>query len=314
MSGSEQHVFCVGDGYTDEALEEWLEKTPPSKTSSPDGWLWLRTPRYKDGVRAEFDGDAEVSKNADVDRATQAFQRAVERAEQIQNDPSIPVRKNKDNKGPTKKQLKDELAQEVTTTLSKLGEQGGWTCGKWLFFVNKEYVDFLWSKLARSVASGPLSRLEAAQCHTIKVAASLQAASEEAKTGDSGVANEKSLICVYFDDCWNKSHAEEVLRCLVGQHGEVPTGCKADLYTLAGIDSKNNLGLRSTLWQVREIMPAEEVEDLRKAWQDANGEGSGGRKLVKAKAATVDDADDEGFESEGDSTEQEPDRKKKKQI
>lgn len=47
-----------------------------------------------------------------------------------------------------------------------------------------------------------------------------------------------ALVCVYFDDCWDKSHAVEVLRWLVKDHGEVPAGCKADFYTLAGIDSK----------------------------------------------------------------------------
>lgn len=47
-----------------------------------------------------------------------------------QEDTSIPVRKGKDGK-PTKKQLRDELAEKMRSSLKELGDKGGWTCGKW---------------------------------------------------------------------------------------------------------------------------------------------------------------------------------------
>jgi hypothetical protein len=45
------------------------------------------------------------------------------------------------------------------------------------------------------------------------------------------------VICLYFDVIWNAEHAKEVLECVVKEHGEMPNSAKADLYTVAGLDS-----------------------------------------------------------------------------
>jgi len=64
--------------------------------------------------------------------------------------------------------------------------------------------------LARSVIDGPLSKLSEACCHTVKVSNALQKEGNYAKNmGTDG--KPIRVICIYFDSCWDKGHAKEVV-------------------------------------------------------------------------------------------------------
>ena len=103
-----------------------------------------------------------------------------------------------------------------------------------MFYERAAYVDRVYAKLATSLISGPLSKLKHAKCHTIKVAT----ADTLESPSTSGQRREPTaLICLFFDNVWDAAHAREVLECVVKEHGEMPNSAKADLYTLAGLDS-----------------------------------------------------------------------------
>lgn len=88
-----------------------------------------------------------------------------------------------------------------------------------LFYPSREYVDYVWGKLARSVIDGPLSKLEGAHVHTIKVATADDEDPLDQKKQDSFLGS-TVVICLYFDNVWERSHAEKVLRCVLTEHGE----------------------------------------------------------------------------------------------
>lgn len=69
-----------------------------------------------------------------------------------------------------------------------------------LFFEDADNVDSVFGVLANSIIDGPLSKLDVC-VHTVKAADAQQAA-----PGESG----NRVICLYFEDCWNESHAKEV--------------------------------------------------------------------------------------------------------
>lgn len=102
-----------------------------------------------------------------------------------------------------------------------------------LFFERVNFVDYVFSTLAKSIIDGPLSKLPNAKCHTIKVATADSLSGESSSRGREPT----HLICLYFDVIWNAQHAKEVLETVVKEHGQLPNSAKADLYTVCGLDS-----------------------------------------------------------------------------
>lgn len=112
--------------------------------------------------------------------------------------------------------------------------------------------------------------------------------------------------------------------------GEIPSAVKADLWTVIGIDSKvrsfrtddiqvgkltdstsnprlplrpqNSFGMRSTLFTPKDLVIKENLDELKKDWQEENKVGEGGKARVKAKAAAPvlndDDFEDDSEEEE----------------
>jgi hypothetical protein len=109
-------------------------------------------------------------------------------------------------------------------------------------------VNATWSKLAPSVASGPL---RAAGVFLAKV-------STAPLRPDPSVPvplGHTHVICLYLADIYDLAAVRRVLEVLLTQHGLEPSAAKADLYTLAGIDSGHRTKLRSSVWRPAEVVP-----------------------------------------------------------
>ncbi|EJU04991.1 hypothetical protein DACRYDRAFT_114291 [Dacryopinax primogenitus] len=146
------------------------------------------------------------------------------------NDDKIPTRSNKKTGARSKKELREEVQVKASEELKKLSQDKEFTHGKWLFFAQPDSVDGMWTRIARSLASDE---------------------------------RPQHLICVYLPDLYDKAAVTEVLKVLIGKVGLTPSSAKTDLYTQIGIDSKHPSGIRSTIWQVKELLKEDELQKLR---------------------------------------------------
>lgn len=140
------------------------------------------------------------------------------------------------------------LRKQVETDLYAAAKEKGCTAGKWMLFPMAENVNRIWSLVATATAAGELG-------HAAKVAT------------DEGLGNAKPrLICIYTEDFSDKEDVTRVLKRLVemglvkekGPMGE-ERGIyyKADAFTHLGIDSKNDWGLKASLFSSRDVLAEE---------------------------------------------------------
>lgn len=114
-----------------------------------------------------------------------------------------------------------------------------------MLFPIAEDVNRIWSLVAAATADGELG-------HAAKVAT------------DDGSGNQGSrLICIYTEDFSDKEDVKRVLKRLVGMglvNGKGPMGeergiyYKADAFTHLGIDSKNEWGLKASLFSSKDVL------------------------------------------------------------
>ncbi|KZP00490.1 hypothetical protein CALVIDRAFT_277182 [Calocera viscosa TUFC12733] len=273
------------------SLDQFLSKYKPSMVQD-DGtkpWIWV----HKDGGSPGKVGADLVEA---IEEAASMLEAATARVEAINNDASIPTRSNKKTGARSKKELREEVQATLTADLKKLAQEKGVTTGKWMFFAQPESVDGMWSRIASSLVKGDLGKTPA---WLAKVSTSKPTADERAQ----------HLICLYLPDLYDKAAATEVLKVLVGKVGLTPGSAKADLYTHIGIDSKHPSGVRSTVWQVKELLSEEEMQKLR----DEYTAGQSASRSVKPKAATKRDDpfdDDETETSKPTPTKKAPTKRK----
>ncbi|RPD57794.1 hypothetical protein L226DRAFT_537584 [Lentinus tigrinus ALCF2SS1-7] len=240
------------EGYTykwtpksDTTLQEFLAKYKPSMVQN-DGtkpWLWVA----KAEQPQEF---LEKGAEAAIKEANEYLADVTERVQKIQHDDSIPVRSNKKKGLKSKKELREEVQHEATGKLKEISVKHGYVCGKWLIFATPDKVDMIWSSIAHSLVSGPLSSTSA---FLAKVATSPQ----------NDTANYSHLICVYMPDVYDQGSVTEVMKVLLRNHGLNLMGVKTDLYTSIGIDSKHPSGVSSTVWKNTALMKDSEIKQLK---------------------------------------------------
>ncbi|KAE8268381.1 hypothetical protein A4X09_0g3965 [Tilletia walkeri] len=253
-----------------EPLDEFLASHKPSKTkTSSDGWIWIRSSR---NPHTNSSREEKASFSEAVMRATKVEEEVREKAEEIKNDPNVPVRTSK--KGPGRKDLIRKQGDILNEELNKIGASTpALATGKWMWFETPEKVDSLFGVLARSLIDGPLARMryqnpDGPVVHTLKVATSDAANSGEDRRGP------QFLICLYFDSIWNKKHAEQVLHSLAAEHGlRNPTAAKADLYTYVNLTSKHPTEARSSNWRPTELILTDVYDDLKDAFWLAKKSG-----------------------------------------
>ncbi|KAN0081239.1 protein of unknown function (DUF1917) domain containing protein [Tylopilus felleus] len=230
------------------SIQEFVTKYKPSMVQN-DGtkpWIWVR--------RAQGDKSPSVDKKAAaIVEAAAHLQQVTERIEEIKNDPSIPVRGSKKSGTQSKKEVREQAHAEAAEKLKDIAKKYGFVCGKWLIFAPSDKVDVIWSKIASSLASGPLSSTSA---FCAKVATSPENAD----------AGHQHLICVYMPDVYDKEDVTAGMKVLLRQHGVNLSGVKSDLYTTIGLDSKHPSGIPSTVWKNVSLLKDSEIKELKEAY------------------------------------------------
>lgn len=140
------------------------------------------------------------------------------------------------------------LRKQVEADLYAAAKEKGCTSGKWMLFPQAEDVNRIWALIATATADGELG-------HAAKVAT------------DDGAGNMGSrLICIYTEDFSDREDVKRVLKRLVGMGlvmGKGPMGeergiyYKADAFTHLGIDSKNEWGLKASLFSSKDVLAGE---------------------------------------------------------
>lgn len=219
-----------------ETVTSFLARLPPLTTSVDKHgyWIYIANPRSK-------------SRPTDADRAG-LMQRGRETLEDFEaakaGIEASMAGKAKSTIGKKLTPLRKQAEADIYTA----AKDKGYTSGKWMLFPMADDVNRIWSLVATATANGELG-------HAAKVAT------------DDGSGNTTSrLICVYTEDFSDMGDVRRVLRRLVdmglvkkkGPMGE-ERGIyyKADAFTDLGIDSKNEWGLKASLYSSKDVLTEE---------------------------------------------------------
>lgn len=243
------------------SLTDFLSKFLPSKTyqhQGGDGWIWVTNREVR------FDtGSVLKSRSDSLHQAQEILTSLEKRLMDIGEDQTIPLLST-DKSKPSKRHLQEEAVRKCETSLREIGSKD-WLRGKWLFFESKESVDLVFTRLARSIIGGPLSKLKKGRCDTIKVSMADNTFQDRA----TSFCKTQYVIALYFEDIWAKEHAAEVLECIIKEHGQIPNSAKPELFTMISLDSKHPSRVRATLYRPYEIFEWKEMQQ----WLSAYGEG-----------------------------------------
>ncbi|KAJ6114656.1 hypothetical protein N7486_000434 [Penicillium sp. IBT 16267x] len=219
-----------------ESTASFLARLPPSKTVLPadDPWIWARgagnrTPSLSTSLESR-DEATFILKGTELLRAFE--------------DTLSELRAAHDKSGAkTTAALTRKLTplrRELEKNIFALARETGVTAGKWMLFPSVSDVDSTWKTLVTALDKTDI-RADA------KVAA------------DDGSGPEESrLICVYTQDFEDKKDVKEVLLMLEGQRlfekwkGAIYYKC--DAYTLLEIKSKNEYGLKASMYSSRDFL------------------------------------------------------------
>ncbi|KAM5542934.1 hypothetical protein V8D89_003318 [Ganoderma adspersum] len=227
-------------------LQDFLGKYKPSMVQN-DGtkpWLWVGKSERLEKLEGA---------DAAVKEAAEYLAGVTERVEEIQNDDSIPVRANKKKGLRSKKELREEVQAEATQKLKDISVKHRYVSGKWLIFAPPDKVDMIWSSVANSIVSGPLSTTSV---FLAKVATSPQ----------NDTPNYSHLICAYMPDAYDQGSVAEVMKVLLRNHGMNLMGVKTNLYTSIGLDSKHPSGVSSTVWKNTALMKDTAIKALKEEY------------------------------------------------
>ncbi|CAD6564689.1 MAG: hypothetical protein ASARMPREDX12_002405 [Alectoria sarmentosa] len=140
------------------------------------------------------------------------------------------------------------LRKQMEADLYAAAKEKGCTSGKWMLFPTADDVNRFWSLVATATATGELG-------HAAKVA-----------TNDGSGNVRPRLICIYTEDFSDKEDVKRVLDRLVGMglvNRKGPMGeargiyYKADVFTYLGIESKNEWGLKASLFSSNDVLAEE---------------------------------------------------------
>ncbi|KAJ5797723.1 uncharacterized protein N7503_007019 [Penicillium pulvis] len=215
-----------------ESVTSFLARLPPSRTVLPgkDPWIWARG-------KANLTTNLESRDEATFIRKGTELLRAFE-------DTLSGLRAAHDKSGAkTTAALTRKLTplrRELEKNIFALARETGVIVGKWMLFPSPSEVDSTWKTLVTAMDEGTI-RADA------KVAA------------DTGSGSGQSrLICVYTPDFEDKKDVKEVL-LMLQDHGlfeprEGPIFYKCDAYTLLEITSKNEYGLKASMYSSRDLL------------------------------------------------------------
>ncbi|CAI7629046.1 unnamed protein product [Penicillium viridicatum] len=213
-----------------EPIARFLSRLPPSTTQAADvgPWIWMFNPH----MPSKQNGDGDIPT---------LLRKGRELLQEYENE-SATLREAHDKSGAkTTAALTRKLnpmRKELEKSILDLARETGVTSGKWMLFPTVDRVDEFWGAVARAMEKGELGDVA-------KVA-----------TDDGG--GESRLICVYTDDFGDVEDVKRVVSKLVdiGLVGKGPRSVyyKSDAFTHLEISSKNEYGLKASMYSSREVL------------------------------------------------------------
>ncbi|EIM85033.1 uncharacterized protein STEHIDRAFT_99999 [Stereum hirsutum FP-91666 SS1] len=273
------------DSAEERPLDGFLNKFKPSMVQD-DGtkpWIWVQG---KHPI-PQLDKNEEAA----IREALECVNDATKKIDSIKNDPAIPTRASKKNPDIKSKKECRELEQAAAVEkLKEISLRHGYVSGKWLIFAPPDKVDFIWTTVATSLVSGPLS----------STAAFLAKVST---CPPNNAPNYQHVMCVYMPNAYDKEAATEMMRALIAEHGLNVIGVKSNLYTAIGLDSKHPSGIQSTIWKPSALIPDAESKAMREAFFDKKRDQSPDTKTERRlddffKAEPVDAANPPSVKTE----------------
>ena len=215
-----------------ETVPEFLSRLPPFQTKLSDvgPWIYISNPSYRhtftgEDIQGLKEGGAELlhafsKTKADIESRLATKAKAV-----VSRNVNI---------------ARKQLEKDILT----LARKKGVTSGKWMLFPQPQDVNRVWSLVAQATADGELG-------HAAKVAT------------DDGSGDRARLICAYNEDYANEAGVRKSLECLVRMglvEGPGPAKTnrgiyyKADAFTWLDIFSKNEWGLKPSMYSSKEVL------------------------------------------------------------
>ncbi|OQE37404.1 hypothetical protein PENCOP_c010G03613 [Penicillium coprophilum] len=221
---------CNQRGKT-EPIARFLSRLPPSTTGSASvgPWIWMFNPHVSPSRRS---GDVPT-----------LLRKGRELLQEYENESAV-LREAHDRSGAkTTAALTRKLnpmRKELEKGILDLARETGVTDGKWMLFPTVDRVDEFWGIVVRAMEKGELG-------DAAKVA-----------TDDGSGSGQSRLICVYTPDFGDVEDVKRVVSKLVdiGLVGKGPRGVyyKSDAFTHLEINSKNEYGLKASMYSSREML------------------------------------------------------------
>ncbi|KAF9517631.1 hypothetical protein BS47DRAFT_468098 [Hydnum rufescens UP504] len=250
-------------------LDEFLAKYRPSMVQNDGSKPWVQVKRNSPSGMISKSASKEA-----IDAARAHIAQTAINIEEINNNPSIPARSSKKTGAKSKKEVREALSASSARELSDIAIKHEFTSGKWSIFMKSNTIDDAWKKVAQSLISGPLSETPA-----YLVRASTSPANEA-----SSSASPPHVLSVQIPNILDKDEATNVLRVLLRNHGFSAPTAKPDLYSAISLDSKHKSGIRSTVWQVKELVGENEIANLLKEYTSRQGEAKARQKALASRS------------------------------
>ncbi|KAJ5118743.1 hypothetical protein N7448_010451 [Penicillium atrosanguineum] len=211
-----------------ESISSFLSRLPPSTThvteAGPWIWMWGPTPHATEG------GNFPV------------FTRKGTELLEAYEEESSTLRAAHDKSGAKTTAALTRKLNPIRRTLEQsildLAKETSVTSGKWMFFPSEKEVDATWKTVVTAMDEGKLG--------------------DAAKVATNDGSGQARLLCVYTRDFSDKEDVKRVLKTLVAMglvdEESRPIYYKCDAYTYLDIKSKNDYGLKASLFSSRDVL------------------------------------------------------------
>lgn len=211
-----------------EPIARFLSRLPPSTTgmTAERPWIWMYNPK--------------VPQNEGGDIPT-LLRKGHELLQEYENESTV-LREAHDKSGakttaPLTRKL-NPLRRELEKRILALAQETGVTNGKWMMFPSNDRVDECWATVVRAMEDGELG--------------------DTAKVAPDDGSGQARLVCVYTADFGDAEDVKRVVKKLAElglvEKGTRPIYYKCDAYTLLDITSKNDYGLKASMFSSRDVL------------------------------------------------------------